>query len=386
MGGSWFDIINEPLRERCLVGACPACHNANMENEEVVRRAFADQSVWCEKLGSPFTARLLKGLGEKLERNSSVGGMVLDWSGPPDAMGDSVPLRLAGALHALVRRGQLPELAGFYPPNTLPDIKTLTDSALAAIARMDETICGWLKFPPQTNEVARSGVIFPGLLTIAQETGLPLALFEVGASGGLNLIPDRYAYRLGDAMLGAVGSPLVLSPEWSGSAPLPVPQRPEISSRRGCDRNPLDVTDPSHRERLIAYIWADQPQRLARVKEAITLAQENPPQIEQADAADWVEENISLAPQTGVTRVLFHSIAFQYFSPSAQQRIEEHIKRAGARATADAPLAWLAFEQAQGQGPCLTLRLWGGASSGTGETRILAKANNAHCQKIEWLG
>ena len=34
----------------------------------------------------------------------------------------------------------------------------------------------WLDSPPQTNEVARSAVLMCGFLTIAAETGLPLAL------------------------------------------------------------------------------------------------------------------------------------------------------------------------------------------------------------------
>jgi hypothetical protein len=40
-----------------------------------------------------------------------VGQRVLDWPGQPDARGESVPLRLVGGLHALVRWGSLPGLA-----------------------------------------------------------------------------------------------------------------------------------------------------------------------------------------------------------------------------------------------------------------------------------
>ncbi|MFQ5624117.1 MAG: DUF2332 family protein [Paracoccaceae bacterium] len=141
--------------------------------------------------------------------------------------------------------------------------------------------------PPQTNEVARSGVLYPGLRVVAAETGAPLALFEVGASGGLNLIPDRFGYRFGKAVYGRAGSPVMLAPDWTGASPDGAP--PRILSRRGCDRNPLDLTDAAHRERLVSYVWPDQAARLARVEAAIGLALEDPPTLDAADAGDWVE-------------------------------------------------------------------------------------------------
>lgn len=304
----------------------------------------------------------------------------MDWPGKPDALGDSVPLRLAGALHALVRRGRLPDLAGLFPPNPVPQPDALADAAMAAIAEADEEIFGWLDHTPQTNEVGRSGILFPGLVTVAGETGLPLSLFEVGASGGLNLIPDRYGYRLGGAVFGEMNSPVILSPAWSGPAPDGPP--PVISARRGCDRHPLDVTDAAHRERLIAYIWPDQAERLARVEGAIGLAQSGPPSVDRADAADWVEDMIGRRPaQPGVTRVLFHSIAFQYFPDDAQRRITVAMERAGEQATKSAPLAWLAFEQVRDEGPLLTLRLWPG-----GRERVLARGGDAHVREATWFG
>src|SRR5688500_12873277 len=45
----------------------------------------------------------------------------------------------------------------------------------------------------QTNEPGRCAVLLPVLAALPQ----PLALLEVGASAGLCLYPDRYAYRYG---------------------------------------------------------------------------------------------------------------------------------------------------------------------------------------------
>ena len=50
----------------------------------------------------------------------------------------------------------------------------------------------------------------------------PLALLEVGASAGLCLYPDRYAYRYGDGPVLGTGAPLL---ECAITGPVPVPDR-----------------------------------------------------------------------------------------------------------------------------------------------------------------
>lgn len=349
-----------------------------MQDESEIRATFAKQAMWCRQLGSPLTAQLVEGLGQALDHSTMTGRRVLTWVGRADAIGDAVALRLAGALNALVRSGRLPDLAAFYPPNALPSADVLTQAAMAAIRDADAEICAWLEHPPQTNEVARSGVLYPGMCWIAAQTGLPLALYEVGSSGGLNLFADQFAYRFGDQKRGDPASPVQLSPDWSG--PPPPSTEARIIRRMGCDKNPLDISNAEHRARLLAYIWPDQPERISRIKGALTTAQQAPPELAAMDAADWVEAQISQAPEQGVTRVLFHSIAYQYFPEPVQQRIMARMQAAGARATPEAPLGWLAFEQNNDQGPRLTVRLWP-----DGELRELAAAG-AHVHAVDWKG
>ncbi len=366
-----------------------------MTQEEKIRNSFAVQAHWCDKLGSPFTAILLEQLGQHIDRSTKTGRILLDWSGEPTAKGDAIALRLAGALHGLVRTGRLPELAVLYPPHPMPSPEILAHVASAAIVAADYDICEWLAFAPQTNEVARSSLLYAGMRVIAGQTGLPLSIFELGASAGLNLMLDKFAYGLKGNSFAQAKSGVYLSPDWTG--PLPQGTEPQIVSRRGCDLNPLDVTNPAHRARLLAYIWADQPERLARTEAAIKIALLDPPQLDKADAGDWVETMIAAPSKTGatdanppqrstfpVTRVLFHSIAYQYFPQDVKARIAAHMEMVGVRSTQHTPLAWLAFEQVEGSGPTLTLRLWRGDEN-DGETRVLAKANNAHVHQVEWL-
>lgn len=342
------------------------------------RDAFEQQATWCRQLGSQFTAAVLDTLVATLDASTATGRKVIDWPGAAGPLKDVVPLRLSGALHAMVLSGQSPQLAALYPPNPMPAQAQLTEAINVTVKNCDAQICAFLQFAPQTNEVARASLLMAGLSVIAADTNLPLALYEIGASGGLNLNLDRFSHQLGSAHLGDPASALRLTPRWQGSAPtLP----PTIIARSGCDLNPIDVTAPAQATRLLSYIWPDQPDRLSRTRAAIDVAQRHPPELTAADAADWVESLCAAPPDTGQTRVLMHSIAWQYMPDTVQTRITQAMKEAGKSATRNSPLAWLAFElNAKGQAQ-LSLRLWPFHSA----IRVLADAN-PHVQQVTWHG
>ena len=344
--------------------------------EERVRAAFADQAGWAEKLGSPFMASLTGMLARRLDRSSETGRRILDWPGPPEAAADNVPLRLCGGLHALVRSGALPDLASFYPPNPLPDEEAFGAAVEAALRESGEQLRPWLDSPPQTNEVGRSAVLMAGLQVIAARFPLPMETFELGASAGLNMLLEKHAYALGGLSAGAGESALRLAPEWKGAAPPAAAVR--IEARAGVDLQPMDVR--RDRERLLAYVWPDQPDRIRQLEAAIAVAERDPPGVEQGDAAEWLEAKLAVAPTPRRTRVVLHSIAFQYFPEETQARIAAAIEGAGGEATESSPLAWLRFEMAKGDDkPSLRLRTWPGS-----EERHLAWAH-PHGKWVRWL-
>jgi hypothetical protein len=344
--------------------------------EADVRAAFAAQAGHCEALGSAFTARLCRVAGEELDRSTAIGRRVLDWPGDPDARADSVPLRLAGGLHALVRRGRLPALAALYPPHPLPEPAALRAAFAAALAEAGPDLDPWLDGPPQTNEVARSGVLMAGLLAVAAAWEKPFHLSELGASAGLNLVLDRYAYDLGGRRAGAAGASLRLTPAWEGGPPPAAQVR--VLGRRGVDRAPLDVAEAADRERLLAYVWPDQAERLARIEAALALARSDPPPIDRADAAEWLPRRLAAVEGP---HVVTHSIALQYFSDAGRGRVAAALAEAGGRATREAPLAWLRYEMEApaDAGPSLRLVLWPG-----GQETLLARAD-AHGRRVRWL-
>ncbi len=319
--------------------------------------------------------RLCRLLGERLDRGTEAGRRVLEWPGT-DAFADALPLRLAGGLHALVRRGDAPGLAGCYPPNPLPGEEALWAALRPVLAEPD--LLPWLDSAPQTNEVGRSAVLMSGLLAVAHSFPKPMELLELGASAGLNLLLDRYGYELGGVRAGDPGSPLQLRPEWTGAPPPGAPVR--VVRRRGVDLNPLDPR--SDGERLLAYVWPDQAGRLARLEAALAIAREEPPEVERADAADWLEARLrepGEPGEPGATRVVLHSIAFQYFPEESKARIAAGIEAAGAAATAASPLAWLRYEFEDGDEATLRLRTWP-----DGGDRLLALCH-PHGKWMRWL-
>jgi hypothetical protein len=341
----------------------------------LIRAAFTEQAAACRRLGSPFTATLLDLLAERLDPESAVGATVLRWAGDPYP--DALALRLTGALHGLVLDGTDPRLKAVYPPTEV-EPEALWNAVNLALRDHAGRINEWLGHPPQTNEVARAGMILPGLLAITRKTGLPLRLLEFGSSGGLNLNCDRFQYAYGDAQWGEAGSPVRLSPEVRGAVP-PLGDDLRIALRAGCDANPLDPRNPENRLRLMAFTWSDQSERLARQRAALDLAAASDVKVVRQDAADWVEAWLA-EPSSGLCTVIMHTVVWQYLPEDTKTRIAAALQDQGASATDDNPLAWLRMEGIGGRGYAeLSLTLWP-----SGETRVLANCD-WHGRWIEWL-
>lgn len=320
-------------------------------------QAFENQAQSCEGMGSPLMARLLRILAQDWDGQSELGQAMAAFQGDIGPAGHSLPLRIGGGLHALVLTAACPELVAVYPPNVATDADLRTAIA-TALCDHQAFLLDWITSAPQTNEVRRSAALIAGAHVALAHFDRPFVLSELGASGGLNLLWDRFALRIGEACFGADDAVVVLKPEWDG--PLPPFARPHIAARAGVDLNPLDARDPDDLLRLTAYLWADQPERLARTKAAASVTDVK---VQKSDAIDWLQGRLAV-PQQGHLHLIQHTVAWQYFPQEAQLRGAELIAQAGARATQDAPLAWLSME-ADGDataaaGAALRLRMWPG--------------------------
>ena len=213
---------------------------------------------------------------------------------------------------------------------------------------------------------------------MADLTGLPLVMSELGASAGLNL-SGTASSTVSAGGWGDPASPVRIEPDWRG--PPPPPPALRVAERAGCDRAPLDPAGRADdRLRLLSFVWADQTARKARVAAAIGIARDGGVLVERADAAEWLAGRLAVA-RPGRAHVVYHSIIWSYLGPEVQGRVRASLEAAGGAAGPDAPVAWLRMESDGAEpGAAITLTLWPG-----GETRVLGRAD-FHGAWIYWTG
>lgn len=341
-----------------------------------VAEVIAFQADACGQAGSPLYARILAGVLHDLQAGGVCAEVLAGRDDDP--FGSALALRLLGAVHRLVLDGRAPELAALYPsvggdPSTGDPVATF----LQVVRAHREEVERGLVAGVQTNEVGRSAVLVGGYAEVARRTGRPLRLLEVGASAGLNLRFDHYAYDTGRQVAGDPASRVRFTGVWDGPVPV-LPDRFEVVERRGCDRNPLDATTAEGRATLLSYVWPDQRARIALLEAAIEVARRVPVAIDRADAADWTAARLH-ERAAGAATVVVHSIVLQYLPLDRRRRLRAAIEHAGRRATADAPIAWLRMEPA-GDRAELRLGLWPGDVD-----EVLATAG-FHGHPIWWCG
>ena len=79
-----------------------------------------------------------------------------------------------------------------------------------ALAHADELLLITRIRRVQTNEIARSAILAPVLRRVQAERGKPIALIDVGASAGLNLLLDMVHVDYGHTALGPADSTIQL--------------------------------------------------------------------------------------------------------------------------------------------------------------------------------
>lgn len=340
--------------------------------------AFERQVIITTALGSPLLARLFEHVVADLAGDGPAWRLIHDWQGDPAE--EVLPLRLSAGLHLLAIEGRAPELARHLPSlGGTPEWPALWQAACALMEAEAPFLRAFLRQPPQTNEVGRTATLLGGFLTIAAETGRPLALREIGASGGLILRWDQYRYETDAFAWGDAAAPVTISARWYGKPP-PLNVIPIVTSRRGCDIAPVDITDAAARNRLLAYVWPDQAARIAVLRDALAAGALDPPALDRMNAGAWLAGMLAERPRDEAL-VVHHSYVWAYLSADERANIVRHLGEAGARATAEAPLAWLRMEPTDdGTGMEVLLTLWPG-----GATRRLALCQ-AHGRWIDWQG
>lgn len=331
--------------------------------------AFRTQAAACADLGSPMYAELL----DRAADDIAAGGVTTEvLAGHEDDPGPSgLALRLLGSVHRLVLEERAGELAAYYPSvggSWDPDGGWAAFTRL--LAEQPEAVRECLDRPPQTNEVGRAGALMGGLLQLPQR--LPVRLFEMGSSAGLNLLADRFCYldRSGAVVQGVPTSPVRLEDAWRGASLTPWPDL-RIAERLGSDVQPVDPTGAEGRLALTAYVWPDQAARLERLRGALELARQEPPPVRRTAAAEFVA---GLSLREATTTVLWHSVMWQYLGRDEQTAVTRAIEKLGADAIPERPFGHLFLEPTRREPGApheflVVLTTWPG-----GERRVLGRS------------
>ncbi len=251
-----------------------------------------------------------------------------------------------------------------------PDLSVLTEEAVErALAPQRRHL--WLTVAErhlQTNEPTRAVAwLWPAHIASDAAPPRPIALFDVGASAGLNLIADQ----LPSIWIDQHGAPLTVEP----IAP--------VVERTGFDLRPLDVLDLDDARWLEACVWPGQRDRQLRLAQAIgafRALQSEPgaPAMCVARAGD-VPGRLPRG-EDGLLALVCQTIVRDYLPPAEWQRY-----RAGLEAWLESrppgSALWIELEvgeTARGGGPPATITV----HSGGGETYPVARCE-PHPARLE---
>ena len=340
-------------------------------------RNFRRQGTGAGFLNSPLYAALCERLALDVEDSGPTWTLL-----EPHAharLDEAYALRLLGGAHRMALAGEAPEYARHLPSTGGDsDVDAAWFALRSLIADAPPPLRDALERPPQTNEVGRSASLIGGFLVVARDTGLPVRALEIGTSAGLNQRFDHFRYEQDDEGFGPLDSPLRFEGLWESARP-PFGAPLTVAERRGCDVDPLDISTEDGRLTLLSYVWPDQLERFERTAAALAIAARVPAPIDRADATQWLTAQLA-EPVHGVATVVFHSVMWQYMDDAAHDAITETIGRAGARASEDAPLAWLWLEPEGDMAyPRLRLRTWPDERN-----RHLANCS-FHLGPVEWI-
>jgi hypothetical protein len=237
----------------------------------------------------------------------------------------------------------------------------------------------------QTNEPRRCTVLLPAFATVARLAGgTPLALIEVGASAGFNLLFDRYGYDYGAGRsAGDAAAPIRFTCELRGAVLPPIPaSMPSVAARLGLDLNPIRADDPQATRWLRALVWPEQPQRATRLQQVLALAQREPPQLLAGDALVTLPQAVA-AVSAEAALCVFHIATLAHFPGEARERFRALISDLARQRD----LFWLSSEgvglgERRQSGEYVTILT---AFQDGRRTEHRLAANHQHGAWLEWL-
>ncbi|MCI0439619.1 MAG: DUF2332 domain-containing protein [Chloroflexi bacterium] len=298
--------------------------------------------------------------------------------------GQPVPNLFFAAVHYLLLQGARHPLAAFYT-NISGAASAPGDDAYPhfrdfCLERADDILALLRTRLVQTNVVERCASLMPAFMRVSDLAGGgPLAMIEVGASAGLNLLWDRYGYDYGEGRrYGDESAPVQVRGNLVGNhRPAMSRSFPAVSYRVGIDLNPIDPANSDDALWLKALVWPENRERFERMERAIAMARADPPKVLEGDALELLPSALAQAPTDSVLCV-FHTHTLNQFTPDMQQRFVAILRDAGRNRV----IYWVSSEGiGKNASSLLELVVLEEAQS---KARLLAYAQ-PHARWLEWV-
>ncbi|HVA52695.1 MAG TPA: DUF2332 domain-containing protein [Acidimicrobiales bacterium] len=245
------------------------------------------------------------------------------------------PMLILAALHYLALEGH-PVLGPLYDAvrhGRTDSVDEMVTTVIFVLNTDPDLVRAQLHRSTQTNEPGRSAVLRAVLPYVAAGTER-VNLLDVGTSAGLNLYLDMYRVSSVDD-----ADPMTLVCRDEGPVDRSIPL-PEIATRTGIDRDPLDLTSPHDQRWLEACVWPEERRRFERM-DAIIHARESWPDLTilRGDALERLDDALA-AGEAGVPTVMTNTWFAAYLSRDAQATYFDRITQL----CANGDVAWISLE------------------------------------------
>ena len=353
--------------DRPLMGSPPAGASLHWDTAETLADRFRAHAGDADNLYGYAT----RGMAEDWEAG---GPTRMVCRGYEDASRRSViNLRLLAGVFRLVLTGRAPELVPFYPclGGTAPASQAWPTMREVIGKHVDE-LHSALAIPPQTNEVGRSVALLVGLFDLVAASGVrSIRLLELGASAGLNLLLDHYAYRGESWQFGVSDSGVQFVNPIEGRVH---PEHFMITMRAGCDLHPVNATTAEGRLLLTSFVWPFDLDRHKRLGSALAIAATHPVRVDKASASTWLPR--ALAADRDELPVVWHSITQMYWPDDELTAVESVLSDYGSRSRlGEVSLEYHPDGQRRAE-PELRTRLWDPGADSSIRERLAGTAHD----------
>jgi hypothetical protein len=243
----------------------------------------------------------------------------------------ATPVHLFTSVHYLLLGGVDDPLTRFFATlarHPAPPAQAWPDFRRFCLEHHDELEQLLGTRPVQMTYVERCRTLLPPMCHVAELTGEPLNIIEIGCSAGVLLTFDKYAYELRDGEpIGPADAPFLLKGRLIGGPRLRIPC---IDSRVGIDLHLIDSRAQEDRRWMLATCFPELCAEQERLAIAMDIVAQTDIRWFEGDALNHLSGALA---QSRDPVCVYHSACLFYWPAEAKAALDEQLVAASAMRT-----------------------------------------------------